>query len=77
MLVHLHSWVMVLLLLYANDLILMSESAAEGQRQLDALARYCEERQLKVNLSKTRWQSLSIDKVTCQSLCLMVQLWRQ
>ena len=46
--------VMVPLLLYADDLILMSESAAGLQKQLDALASFCEESQLTVNLSKTK-----------------------
>ena len=46
--------VMVPLLLHADDLILMSESAAGLQKQLDALASFCEERQLTVNLSKTK-----------------------
>ena len=32
----------------------MSESAAGLQKQLDALASFCEERQLTVNLSKTK-----------------------
>ena len=45
--------VMVPLLLCANDLILMSESAAGLQKQSDALASCCEGRQLTVNLSKT------------------------
>ena len=42
------------LLLYADDLILMSESASGLQKQLDALASFCEQRQLSVNLSKTK-----------------------
>ena len=46
--------VMVLLLLYADDLILMSASASGLQKQLDALASFCEQRQLAVNLSKTK-----------------------
>ena len=46
--------VMVPLLLYADDLILMSESAAGLQKQLDALASFCKERQLTVNLSNTK-----------------------
>ena len=46
--------VMVPLLLYADDLILMSESASGLQKQLDALASFCEQRQLTVNLSKTK-----------------------
>ena len=36
--------VMVPLLLYADDLILMSESAAGLQQQLDALASFCKQR---------------------------------
>ena len=46
--------VMVSLLLYADDLFLMSESAAGLQEQLDALASFCEGHQLTVNLSKTK-----------------------
>ena len=41
-------------LLYADDLISMNETAAGLQEQLDALASFCEERQLTVNLSKTK-----------------------
>lgn len=48
--------VMVPLLLYADDLILMSDSVAGLQKQLEALASFCKEQQLMitVNLSKTR-----------------------
>ena len=46
--------VVVPLLLYADDLILMSETAAGLQKQLDALASFCSQRQLAVNLSKTK-----------------------
>ena len=46
--------VLVPLLLYADDLILMSTSEAGLQKQLDALANFCEQRQLTVNLSKTK-----------------------
>ena len=45
--------IMVPLLLYADNLFLMSESASGLQKQLDALASFCEQRQLTVNLSKT------------------------
>ncbi len=44
--------IIVPLLLYANDLILMSTSPEGLQRQLDALASFCEQRQLTVSLSK-------------------------
>ncbi|DBB08090.1 TPA: hypothetical protein ACH3X3_008289 [Trebouxia sp. C0006] len=50
------------LLVYADDLILMSEHASGLQRQLDALASFCEQRQLTVNLSKTK-----VVFETCQS----------
>ena len=46
--------VLVPLLLYADDLILMSTTAAGLQKQLDALASFCDQRQLTVNLSKTK-----------------------
>ena len=42
------------LMLYADDLILMSTTEAGLQRQLDALSSFCAERQLTVNLSKTK-----------------------
>jgi len=54
---------MVPLLLYADEFILMSESASGLQKQLYALACFGEQRQLTVNLSKTKmvvfetWQS--------------------
>ena len=37
-----------------NDLIFMSTSLEGLQKQLDALAAFCEQRQLTVNLSKTK-----------------------
>ena len=46
--------VLVPLLLYADDLILMSTTAAGLQKQLDALASFCDQRHLTVNLSKTK-----------------------
>ena len=46
--------VLVPLLLYADDLILVSTSVAGLQKQLDALASFCDQRQLTVNLSKTK-----------------------
>lgn len=45
---------MVQLLLYADDLILISESAAGLQKQSNVLASFCEQRQLTANLSKTK-----------------------
>ena len=45
---------LVPLLLYADDLILMSTSKEGLQRQIDALADFCAGRQLEVNLSKTK-----------------------
>ena len=46
--------VLVPLLLYADELILMFTSAARVLKQLDALASFCEQRQLTVDLSKTK-----------------------
>ena len=46
--------VVVPLLLYADDLILVSESAAGLQTQLNTTASFCEQHQLTVNVSKTK-----------------------
>ena len=67
--------VMVPLLLYADDLILMSESAAGLQKQSNALASFCEECQLTVNLSKTK-VAVFEHRQSDATLCLMVQLWK-
>jgi len=39
---------------HADDLILMPERASGLQKQLDALASFCERRQLTVDLSETK-----------------------
>ena len=68
--------VMVPLLLYADDLILMSDSASGLQKQLDALASFCEQRQLTVNLSKTKvavFETRQSDGSV--TLCSVGQLW--
>ena len=41
-------------LMYANDLVLMSTTPEGLQQQLDALASFCEQRQLTVNFSKAK-----------------------
>ena len=46
--------VLVPLFLCADDLILMSATAAAIQTQLNALASFCDQRQLTVNLGKTK-----------------------
>ena len=48
------SGILIPLLLYADDLILMSTSEAGLQKQLDALQQFCDQRQLSVNLTKTK-----------------------
>ena len=48
------SGVLIPLLLYADDLTIMSTTAAGLQRQLHALQLFCEQRQLSVNLTKTK-----------------------
>lgn len=68
--------VMVPLLLYAGDLILMSESAVGPQRQLYALANFCEELQLQSTSARQRWWCLSLDAVMCQTLYCIVHVER-
>ena len=45
---------MILLLLFADDLVLVSQSEKGLQSQLNALHAFCEIRGLKVNLAKTK-----------------------
>jgi len=46
--------IVVKLLLYADDLALMSETPQGLQKQIDALYEFCVERQLVINVSKTK-----------------------
>ena len=48
------SGALIPLLLYADDLTIMSTTPAGLQRQLNALQLFCEQRQLTVNLAKTK-----------------------
>ena len=48
------SGILIPLLLYVDDLILMSTTAAGLQRQLGAQQQFCDQRQLSVNLTKTK-----------------------
>ena len=48
------SGVLILLLLYVDDLTIMSTTSAGVQRQLNALQAFCEQLQLTVNLTKTK-----------------------
>lgn len=57
---------MVPLLLYADDLILISTTAKGLQRQLDALASFCQARQLDVNHSKTKVVIFERRRSSCQ-----------
>ncbi len=46
--------IVVKLLLFADDLALMSETPQGLQKQIDALSEFCVERQLVINVSKTK-----------------------
>ncbi len=46
--------IIVKLLLYADDLALMSETPQGLQKQIDALSEFCVEQQLVINVSKTK-----------------------
>lgn len=46
--------VLISILLFVDDIVLLSSSPEGLQRQLDALALFCDHRQLMVNLGKTR-----------------------
>ena len=60
------SGVLIPLLLYADDLIIMSMTAAGLQRQLDALQQFCHQRQLSVNLAKTKGVTFG-SKAACRA----------
>ena len=60
------SGVLIPMLLYADDLIIMSTTAAGLQRQLDALQQFCHQRQLSVNLAKTKVVTFG-SKPACQA----------
>ena len=45
----------VLMLIYADDVVLVANDPAALQRQLDALAQFCSDWDMSVNLVKTRW----------------------
>ncbi len=60
------SGVLIPLLLCADDLIIMSATAAGLQEQLDALQQFCHQRQLSVNLAKTKVVTFG-SKAACQT----------
>jgi hypothetical protein len=55
------------LLLYADDLALMSHTPAGLQKQLDVLQAFCYERQLTVNVNKTKVVVFEARKFVCQA----------
>jgi hypothetical protein len=57
----------VRLLLYADDLALMSHTRAGLQKQLDVLQTFCCERQLTVNVKKTKVVMFEARKSMCQA----------
>jgi hypothetical protein len=57
----------VRLLLYADDLVLMSHTPAGLQKQLDVLQAFCYERQLTMNVKKTKVVVFEARKSVCQA----------
>ncbi len=57
----------VRLLLYADDLALMSHTPAGLQKQLDVLQAFCYERQLTMNVKKTKVVVFETRKFVCQA----------
>ena len=51
---HVHIYVKLLLLLYADDTVILAESSGELQLALNVFAEYCQSWKLKVNISKTK-----------------------
>ena len=44
----------IFVMLYADDTILLAESAEDRQVQLNAFGEYCDNRKMKVNVNKTK-----------------------
>ncbi len=63
------------LLLYADDLILMSTTASGLQKQLDVLASFCETHQLTVNLTKTKVVIFEPRRTDCIDLVFAGKQW--
>ena len=53
----------LLLLLYADDTVIMAESAQELQKAIDGMCQYCEDWNLKINTSKTKVLVFSRGKI--------------
>ena len=60
-------------LLYADDTVIMAESEASLQRNLDILKSYCDSNHLKVNMSKTKVVVFSKSKLRLRNLDF--QIW--
>jgi hypothetical protein len=65
----------VRLFLYADDLALMSHTPAGLQRQLDVLQAFYCERQLTVNVKKTKVVVFEARKFVCQAFQYAVYFW--
>ena len=50
-------------LLYADDTVLLTESAGDMQKALDATVRYCELNKMSLNIEKTKYMIFSRGKV--------------
>ena len=70
------SGILIPLLLYANDLSIMSTTAAGLQRQLDAVQLFCHHRQLSVNLAKTKVVTFGL-KAACQAFISTAMKWSE
>jgi hypothetical protein len=68
---HSLSGVLIPLLLHANDLIIMSATAAGLQRQLDSLQQFC------VNLAKTKVVTSGSKATSVKLSCSMAMKWSE
>jgi hypothetical protein len=62
------------LLLYADDLALMSHTLVRLQKQLDVLQAFCYERHLNVNVKKTKVVVFEARKSVCQAFNMKAKL---
>jgi len=70
------SGVLIPLLLYADDLIIMSTTAAGLQRQLDALQQFCHQRHSVSIWPRPKWLRLD-QKLHVKPLCSIAMKWSE
>ena len=62
--IELETYLKIFIMLYADDTVLLAESAEDLQTQLNAFSEYCDNWKLKVNVNKTKIMVFGIGRLT-------------